>query len=206
MQKIIIYIYKGLRRFKIILINFVNNIICKIIFYLNNVSHENFHSNGLPYIMVALGGSFTIGKNFRMNNNISSNPIGCAQTCNFFVDRGARLIIGDDVNISQAALICHQKIVIGNKVKLGGGVCIYDTDFHSLNPDERRNNGSDEMNRAKKAVIIKENAFIGAHSIILKGVVIGKNSIVGARSVVTKSIPENEIWGGNPAKKIKSLF
>ena len=54
-------------------------------------------------------------------------------------------------------------------------------------------------------VIIKDNAFIGAGSIILKGTIIGMNSIVAAGSVVTKSIPDNEIWGGNPAKFIKKV-
>jgi acetyltransferase-like isoleucine patch superfamily enzyme len=34
-------------------------------------------------------------------------------------------------------------------------------------------------------------------------VTIGENAIVGAGSVVTKSIPSNEIWAGNPAKRIR---
>ena len=59
--------------------------------------------------------------------------------------------------------------------------------------------------RICKPVHIKENVFIGAHSIILKGVVIGENSIIGAGSVVTKSIPSNQIWAGNPAKYIRNV-
>lgn len=35
------------------------------------------------------------------------------------------------------------------------------------------------------------------------GVTIGDRSVVGAGAVVTKSIPSGEIWGGNPARKIK---
>lgn len=88
--------------------------------------------------------------------------------------------------------------------KIGGGVCIYDTDFHSLDPI-LRNSAEDIKFRKTKAILIKENAFIGAHSIILKGVTIGKNSIVGAGSVVTKSIPDNQIWAGNPARFIKNI-
>lgn len=54
-------------------------------------------------------------------------------------------------------------------------------------------------------IIIGNNCFIGAHSIILYGVTIADNVIVGAGSVVTKSIKEsNVIVAGNPAKVIKS--
>ena len=54
-------------------------------------------------------------------------------------------------------------------------------------------------------VTIGNNVFIGTNAIILKGVTIGDNAIVGAGSVVTRDIPSNEVWGGNPAKKIMTL-
>ena len=63
----------------------------------------------------------------------------------------------------------------------------------------------DQKCKVKSPVIIEDNVFIGARSIILKGVTIGRNSIVGAGSVVTKSIPSNQIWGGNPAKFIRNI-
>ncbi len=52
-------------------------------------------------------------------------------------------------------------------------------------------------------VKIGDNSFIGANTIICNSVTIGNNVIVGAGSIVTKSIPDNEIWGGNPARFIK---
>lgn len=182
----------------------VNHIFTLFLFKCNNVHSYRFSSNGIPYIMVARGGKFVIGNNFTMNNGIKGNPIGSYRRCTFFVDKNAELIIGNNVGISQTALICHKLIRIGNNVKIGGGVSIYDTDFHSLNPEIRKSK-EDIKNRIEKAVIIKDNAFIGAHSIILKGVTIGENSIIGAGSVVTKSVPDNQIWAGNPAKFIRNI-
>ncbi|MBZ4299525.1 hypothetical protein LAJ56_16345 [Streptococcus pneumoniae] len=43
-------------------------------------------------------------------------------------------------------------------------------------------------------VMIGENVWIGANSIVLKGVSIGENSVVAAGSVVTKDIPADTIF------------
>lgn len=197
-------IYKSILRIKVILLRGINIIYTKIILKGNNVVYKSFHTNGIPYIMVARGGKFNIGKNFAMNNGIKGNPIGCYERCTFFVDKGAVLTIGDNVGMSLAALICHKSITIGNNVKIGGGVCIYDTDFHSLDPVIRRSS-EDLKNRAEKPVVIGNDVFIGAKSIILKGVTIGENSVIGAGSVVTKFVPANQIWAGNPAKFIRNI-
>ena len=55
------------------------------------------------------------------------------------------------------------------------------------------------------SVHIGRNAFIGARTIICNSVNIGNFSIVAAGSIVTKDIPPYEVWGGNPAKFIKSI-
>lgn len=201
---LLFYINKFINRIKISIINFFGQITTYMILLSNNVNFSSFRSTGIPYIIVARQGFFSIGKNFAMNNGIRGNPIGCYQRCTFFVNRNAQLIIGDHVGISQTALICHKSITIGNYVKIGGGVCIYDTDFHSLDPEIRKSK-DDLKQRIEKPVVIKDNAFIGAHSIILKGVTIGENSIIGAGSVVTKSVPDNQIWAGNPAKFIRNI-
>jgi acetyltransferase-like isoleucine patch superfamily enzyme len=161
-------------------------------------------SFGIPIVDVWIGSRFTIGDNFLMNNG-NFNAIGRQQPCCFIVQRNGVLIIGDNVGISDSALVCYKSITIGNNVTIGGNVVIYDTDFHSLKKEHRRSMAIDMKNTECVPVTIENNAFIGAHSTILKGVTIGEGSIVGACSVVTKSIPKNEIWAGNPAKFIKNI-
>lgn len=54
-----------------------------------------------------------------------------------------------------------------------------------------------------KQIIIEDEVWIGANSVVTAGVTIGKHSIIGAGSVVTKDIPSFCIAVGNPAKVIK---
>ncbi len=198
--------YKGAKKIIFLISRPLENLVTRFFFICNKVSFAKFTTSGVPHVAVAMGGNLILGSNFSMNNGIKGNPIGANGPCVFFVDKGASLTIGNNVGMSQAAIICHQQINIGDDVKIGGGVCIYDTDFHSLNPQLRRNPITDFANKAKKSVFIGNNVFIGAHSIILKGVTIGDNSIIGAGSVVAKSIPANQIWAGNPAKFIKEII
>jgi len=52
---------------------------------------------------------------------------------------------------------------------------------------------------------ICDNVFIGANTTIMYDVRIGPNAIIAAGSVIIKDVPENTIWGGNPAKCIGSF-
>lgn len=202
----IFMIYKGFFKSIYLIKNFVDSFKCRVLFWGNNVQYSYFKTSGIPFVSVAIGGSFSVGYNLTMNNGIVGNPIGCFDRCTFFVDNGASLQIGSNLGISQAALICHLSIQIGDNVKIGGGARIYDTDFHSLDPLLRLNSATDFATKGKLPVVIENNVFIGAHSTILKGVKIGQNSIIGACSVVTKSVPDNEIWAGNPARFIRKVY
>lgn len=53
--------------------------------------------------------------------------------------------------------------------------------------------------------VIGNNVRICAGAKIIGGVKIGNNVIVGANGVVVKDIPDNEVWGGVPAKRIKGI-
>ena len=113
------------------------------------------------------------------------------------------LKIGDYFFMNYYSVIdCHLSITIGSRVQIGPHCYISDFD-HDLRVDVRqpfhRGTGKAE------AVVIKDNVWIGAGVIVLKGVTIGKNSVIGAGSVVTKNIPDNAVAIGIPAKVIKTI-
>jgi len=150
------------------------------------------------------GGHISIGNNCVIVSNSSRNPVGGGnrQTI-FFVGKNGHLNIGCNVAMTNTAISCKTRVIIGDNVMIGANVKIYDTDFHSINFESRITRPDPDIRSLP--VEIKDGAFIGAHSIILKGIIIGKESVVGAGSVVSKSIPDGEIWGGNPAKLIRKL-
>jgi len=105
--------------------------------------------------------------------------------------------------MSSTVLWAHNKIVIGNYVKIGGNCILIDTDAHNLDFSIRRGQYTDWGESAP--IVVEDDAFIGANCIILKGVTIGARSIIAAGSVVTKSIPADCVAGGNPARVIRQL-
>lgn len=52
-------------------------------------------------------------------------------------------------------------------------------------------------------IVIEDETWIGANSVIVAGVTIGKHCVIAGGSVVTKSVPPYSIVAGNPAKILK---
>lgn len=105
-----------------------------------------------------------------------------------------KIFVGENVIIDNLA---PQLIEIGNWTTLATG-CVILT--HFIDTKLPPPGFSFKYGKVK----IGYACFIGANTIICNSVEIGDNSIVAAGSVVTKNIPPNEIWGGNPAKYIKT--
>lgn len=183
-------------------INLFDTLFNRLMFQINHVSHHNFDIHGRIQVR-NYGGFISVGKNFSANSGKMHNPIGGDTCLRLICQKEAYLQINDNVGISNSTIVCWDNIIIEDYVFIGGGCKVWDTDFHSIDPEERRILGDRQIKTAP--ILIKKFAFIGAGSIILKGVTIGENAIVAAGSVVTKDIPDNEIWGGNPIKFIKKI-
>lgn len=123
------------------------------------------------------------------------------------VSASARIEIGQDSGLTSVTVSSASSIRIGSRVLIGAGTLITDSDHHVVAPDvvaSRRHAGLPAP-RPEDGVLIEDDVFIGARSIILKGVTIGRGSVIGAGSVVSGSIPEGVIAAGNPCRPIREL-
>jgi acetyltransferase-like isoleucine patch superfamily enzyme len=183
-----------------------HTVLTKLLFSANGVKYgRHFFSRGIPLINVSFKGRFSVGTNLIISNGPYYSPTGRNRQCEFVIGENATLLIGNNVGISSSAITCHYQITIGDYVMLGGNTAVYDTNFHSLNANERKDTIIDKKETRKSSVVIEEHVFVGAHSTIMKGVTIGHHSIIGACSVVTKDVPPYQIWAGNPARFIREI-
>ncbi|PQJ69508.1 MULTISPECIES: acyltransferase [Polaribacter] len=98
---------------------------------------------------------------------------------------------GDNPNVYIQA---NNGIIIGNNVGFGTGSKVISANHSHTNHSKHTKT---------PPIVIGNNVFIGANSVILSNVNIGNNVIIGAGSIVSKNIPSNSIAVGNPCKVIK---
>ncbi|MEN9919101.1 MAG: hypothetical protein RL662_1537 [Bacteroidota bacterium] len=110
------------------------------------------------------------------------------------------LRLGDNVDLAWGVIITTGGgVEIGNRVLIGYRVQILSAN-HTI-PSEKANIFG--AGHVFKKVIIEDDVWIGANSIILPGVTIGKGAVIAAGSIVTKNIDAFTIVGGVPARIIK---
>ncbi len=164
---------------------------------------NNWRIYGIPIIQKNRYSTLEIGARLMLRSSTHSNPLAPNRPVVLStISAQARLEIGDDFGMTGGSVVCKSHIKIGNRVAVGANSIIADTDFHPLDPDERRR---DFLAGATAPVVIEDDVFVGMQSIILKGVTIGSGSVVGAGSVVTRNVPPGVVVAGNPAQVIKKL-
>lgn len=167
---------------------------------------KNIRVDGGVLVSSKKANSITIGDHFKLNSAIRSNFVGITNKAVFQIVSGGKIKIGSNCGFTSTILSSRVSISIGNQVKIGANVRIFDHDYHSLNYLERRSVSEDNLGCASSPVIIGDDVFIGTNSIILKGVTVGARSVIGAGAVVTISeIPPDSLVAGNPARIIRQL-
>jgi acetyltransferase-like isoleucine patch superfamily enzyme len=119
--------------------------------------------------------------------------------------------IGDQCFLANASLVCAERISIGHRVMIAGGVTIVDSDFHPLSVLERVGDTvalslrGDRHHRppvTSRPVHIEDDVWIGWNATILKGVRVGAGSVISPGAVVTRDVPPGVEVQGNPARPV----
>lgn len=145
----------------------------------------------LPNVYVTWPHQIQIGSNSLIERGVYFKYVGIWSL-------GPSISISDNVFIGKdVEFNIKGKITIGSESLIASGAKFIDHDHGiSLECDMRIQIGP------TKPIEIGRNVWIGANVIVLKGVKISDGAVVAAGAVVLSSIPENEIWGGIPARKI----
>lgn len=116
------------------------------------------------------------------------------------VAKQAQLVIGNNVFINtETAIVAGKRIKIGDNSSISWETLIMDTDFHAI--ADRYGN----VINAPREVVIKNNVWVCCRCTILKGAILPAGSVIAANSLVTGPLKgDNSIFGGNPAKLLKS--
>lgn len=110
---------------------------------------------------------------------------------------GKNVIIGDNVQFVHNSLgsVIYTDTAIEDNVRIYQNVTLGKSDVKTEN--------------ASAGFIIKKNVILCAGAKLLckpnETLEVGENSIVAANAVLLNSIPANEVWGGVPARKLKSV-
>jgi acetyltransferase-like isoleucine patch superfamily enzyme len=130
----------------------------------------------------------------------------------FNVEPTGCMEIGDDAILVGPVFMCAERITVGRRVVISYQVTIADSDFHPIDPGERKRDAianapfGDRSKRPKylsRPVVIEDDAWIGISAIILKGVHVGRGARIGAGAVVTSDVPPGAMVIGNPAQVVR---
>ncbi|KQO95396.1 DapH/DapD/GlmU-related protein [Leifsonia sp. Leaf264] len=117
-----------------------------------------------------------------------------------FIERVDLLRIGDGCFINVELLVgSNAPVVLGDRVSIGPRVQLVPT-THQIGPSEARAGAS-----VSAPINIGDGTWIGAGAIVLGGVTIGSGCIIAAGSVVTADCEPDSLYGGTPARLIRTL-
>lgn len=176
----------------------------RLLFALNGIAWgRGWRLYGVPLILKHRGSRIAFGPGLQLRSSLRSNPLGPNHPVVLATwQPGAAIEAGACFGMTGGVLCAAGRIRIGNHVTIGANTVVVDTDFHPLDPAERRPQPSGG-NTAP--IEIGDDVFIGMHCLILKGVTIGPGSVVGAGSVVTRDVPPRTVVAGNPARIVRAL-
>ena len=112
------------------------------------------------------------------------------------------IVIGDDCYLNpHCVLYSGNGIRIGSDVLLAPGTIIAPAN-HALTRRDLPIRLQGFM-PSRGGVVVEDDVWIGANSVLLDGAHIERGAVIAAGSVVMGRVPAYEIWGGIPARRLK---
>jgi acetyltransferase-like isoleucine patch superfamily enzyme len=164
---------------------------------------KGFKIDGKVWVWAQKKGGIRLGDNVRINSRFGSNLVGITNPAVFQCLENGTITVGSNSGLSSPVISSRASITIGERTLIGGNVRIFDHNFHSLELQYRHSTKGEGVKSSP--VKIGDDVFIGTNAMILKGVTVGDRAIIGAGSVISRDVPADEIWAGNPAKRIKDF-
>lgn len=145
-----------------------------------SVIYRNTRKDIVPFNSFVLG-QYSVIESFSTVNNMVGD-----------------IIIGTHTRIGLSNTIIGP-VNIGDDVNLAQNITISGLNHNYQDPDK----SIISQGVTTSPIVIENDVWIGANSVILAGVTIGKHTVIAAGTIVKHTIPAYSIVAGNPGKVIK---
>jgi len=158
---------------------------------------------------VTVGKHVVISDDARIHPSVRGSQIAIGDyseiydfVCIRFVGGSGDIRMGEHCYINPGCVLYSGNgISMGDYVLLAPGVMLLPTNHEYSRRDIPIRH--QEFKPSKNGIVIENDVWIGANSVVLDGSHIGQGAIIAAGSVVIGQVPPYEVWGGVPAKKMR---
>ncbi len=133
------------------------------------------------------------------NSKVIFSAYNCfSQGCIIHCEENAKIVFGEKFWANVNCVIWTDSLIeTGKNVLLGWNVYLRNFDGHKIYVNN-------EIINKSQPLYVSDHVWFCSNSSVIKGVKIDKNCVIGYGSLITKDLlGENNIFAGNPAKKIK---
>jgi acetyltransferase-like isoleucine patch superfamily enzyme len=130
-----------------------------------------------------------------------ADDVWLSRGCYLVTGPGKEIVLGPQTYVGHRCLFYgHGGIRVGRDVLMANDVQLI-CGNHTF---ARRDLPIRAQPTEERPIVIEDDVWLGASSIVLGGVIIGRGSVVGAGAVVTRSLPPYSVARGVPAQVVGS--